>query len=417
LSEALERHVIDAWFPRCLNTESGGFLSDFNRRWRDRDTGQRMLEFQARQTRVCARLAMAFPEDARWQDWALHGLRFLRDRMWDRERGGWYWMVAPDGQPLAGATKHAHSGAYAVQTAALVFQATRERWALEHAEEAFHWYDRNAYDREFGGFHGWLTREGALISDRKLVPPGLEAIDPLGHDLGLKDVNVQGDWFETLFDLAENSELARVRELRDEIGALYVDRMTNEAGEVYYAFHRDWMPQPGPEWYGYGFEATHRFLSGAQLIPSMGRMEARAAQAMRHTLAVAGLPGGGFAYAGPAGRPLNLEGHRLRSRARVWWVQFEAIRCLALYAARESEPGPQFRRLREHWAFVRRHLLDDRHGGVFPRTRHGLRPWARADVPRQGWAFAKGHNWKDASHETGSLLMAIAALRGEPVVR
>jgi hypothetical protein len=33
-------------------------------------------------------------------------------------------------------------------------------------------------------------------------------------------------------------------------------------------------------------------------------------------------------------------------------------------------------------------------------------------VPRQGWAFQKGRDWKDASHETGALLASIAALRG-----
>jgi len=31
---ALWRHVIDAWFPRCLDLTHGGFLSDFDRAWR-----------------------------------------------------------------------------------------------------------------------------------------------------------------------------------------------------------------------------------------------------------------------------------------------------------------------------------------------------------------------------------------------
>jgi mannose/cellobiose epimerase-like protein (N-acyl-D-glucosamine 2-epimerase family) len=332
--------------------------------------------------------------------------------MWDREFGGWYWQTAPDGSPLGGSTKHSHSGAYAVQAAALTFQATGEKAALDHAEEGLAWFDRHALDAEFGGFHGWLTRDGSLIRTATDIPAGAKREEPLGHDLGLKDVNVHGDWFEALLDLVANEGSRRAHELLEESADIYLNRAITPAGEVHYAFHPNWMPQPGPEWYGYGFEAVHRFLMAAAMLPQFPDFSDRARKVMVHTISAARRREGGFAYAGPAGAPAQLEGSPLRVPARVWWVQFEGLRALALYAAKEEAPGPFTRGLQAHWAFLKRTLLGEKFGGIYTRPEADFRPWIRSWIPRNEWAFRKGDNWKDASHETGCLLEGIAALEG-----
>ena len=88
IRETLRRHVVDVWFPRCIDRERGGYDCDFDRRWRRRGPQHRMLEFQARQMRSAARLALCFPSEDRFHEFALHGLRYLRDVMWDGEHGG-----------------------------------------------------------------------------------------------------------------------------------------------------------------------------------------------------------------------------------------------------------------------------------------------------------------------------------------
>ena len=89
MQEVLRGDVIDVWFPRSVDRLRGGYNCDFDRRWRPQGPQDRLLEFQARQMRSAARLAMAFPEEDRFIDFALHGLRYLRDVMWDRRYGGW----------------------------------------------------------------------------------------------------------------------------------------------------------------------------------------------------------------------------------------------------------------------------------------------------------------------------------------
>ena len=53
LREALDP-LLDAWFPRCIDHEYGGFLCDFDYRWKASGPHRKMLEFQARQTRLAA---------------------------------------------------------------------------------------------------------------------------------------------------------------------------------------------------------------------------------------------------------------------------------------------------------------------------------------------------------------------------
>lgn len=101
MEAVLRKHVLDVWFPACIDDEQGGFHQSFDRQWRRFGDDGRMLEFQARQTRSLAQLAEAYPGEPRWREYALHGLRYLRDIMWDGEHGGWYWRVGADGAARA----------------------------------------------------------------------------------------------------------------------------------------------------------------------------------------------------------------------------------------------------------------------------------------------------------------------------
>ena len=95
---------------------------------------------------------------------------------------------------------------------------------------------------------------------------------------------------------------------------------------------------------------------------------------------------------------------------REWWVQFEALRTLAVWAGTE-EGDSLAPTLVAQWAFVRDRVLDHADGGVFWSCPSDFPVWARR---ARAHARRKGDAWKDASHETDALLEAIAVLRGAP---
>jgi mannose/cellobiose epimerase-like protein (N-acyl-D-glucosamine 2-epimerase family) len=408
----LRRHVMETWFPRCLDRDAGGFNCDFDRRWTRHGPQLRMLEFQARQTRMAARLALAFPREPQWVDAALHGFRYLRDAMWDRQHGGWFWMLGQDGQARADDTKHGHGIAYAVQACALVYEATGEPSALDLARDAFHWFDQHAHDDVYGGYRTWLRRDGSVITRG-----GAATHDPLGHDVGLKDVNTHGDWIEGLSEYLAITHDPHVQARLQELVGLFLSNFVTGEGALHYGCDAAWHPQPGIQRFGYALQAAHRLLQAAPFLAESSRARDSAERVFLHTIrrTWAG-DQGGFWFAGPAGPPDELEGVSLLVRRRVWWLQFEGLRSLVLYAVRDGEHCAPYAALaRRQWALVRDRMLDHVFGGTYATCPDDLpfraRPFGRWGL---GMALNKGNVWKDGSHETDSLVTCIRLLRAQP---
>lgn len=414
MEQALLRHVRHAWFPRCVDRERGGFLSGFNRRWEPEGPQQRMLEFQARQTRTAARLARNHPSDGDLAEFALHGFRYLRDVMWDAAGGGgWFWMLEADGTPSAAETKHAHSASYGVQACALVHDVTGEPSALELAHEGFAWFERHGWDQEHDGYHGWFRRDGTVIRNAGELPAGLPAEDPLNHAVGQKDINVQGDWFESLLDFLPHDRDGAVRTRLESLGHLYLDRLTTSEGRTIFAFEPDWTPVPGPEQYGYNFQGAHRMLDAAQALPGLGLAERAEALAV-HAFRSARRTGGGYAFSDGVKRRGPVDFSRFEPRRRAWWVQFEALRTAAQFAILPGRRQQAFRRVLERqWAYMRHKMFDERFDGVFGTDPSDLAPWERPRFRRAGPYGSKSSLWKDASHDADALVACVHVLRGE----
>jgi mannose/cellobiose epimerase-like protein (N-acyl-D-glucosamine 2-epimerase family) len=270
---------------------------------------------------------------------------------------------------------------------------------------------RRGHDDAWGGFHNWLRRDGAVIRTEVDVPAGLTAHDPLGQAVGLKDINVLGDWVEALMDLRAAapgcSGEGPLEGPLEELLRIYVEHATTVEGKAHYAFSHDWTPVTGTERMGFSFQAVHRMLR-SDLGPAWSdRLRARAHALIRHAVERASMRGGGFADLRDQD---PSAGDAVVADRRVWWVQFEALRALA-HVARDDGTPASADALRAHWSFVRRRMLDRTYGGVFDTCPADLRPWERR---ARRHATCKGHEWKDASHETHALLSTIAILRTVP---
>jgi mannose/cellobiose epimerase-like protein (N-acyl-D-glucosamine 2-epimerase family) len=205
LRDGLAKHVIAPWFPRSVDERDGGFTSGFDHRWRPIGANHRLLEFQARQTRSAAKLGSALPGDRSWAGIARHGVRYLDGVMRDTADGGWFALVDRSGQPLLGATKHAHGTAYLISCGVEAHRLTGDELPLAIAREAFEWLEATLHDDVHGGYHGWATRQGKVILGPGDLPAELRDrhTDHLGHAIGLKDANVHSDMLMALTLLAQ----------------------------------------------------------------------------------------------------------------------------------------------------------------------------------------------------------------------
>jgi mannobiose 2-epimerase len=384
LEHALWRHVLEPWFPRCIDHEHGGFLCDFDHAWNAVGPHLKLAEFQARQTWTAAEAARRYPEARGLREAALHGFEALAGMMWDRAEGGWFHCTDRAGRPLWRGAKHTHVFAYAIPACLAVHALTGEAAPRALAYEAFLWLDHHAHDREHGGYFGMMARDGRPLLAPSETWPGPK--DTLGTPLGCKDSNVQTDVLECLTEVAaalpDGPAPAR---LAAQIEA--IDRMTAPDGVLGHLWTPDWRRIDGPERIGYCLQGASGLVESSPL--RRVREVARRLLERGFTAGFDAAHGGFFEFGQAPGQP----------NAKVWWLQWEALSALACFGG-EDWKGRDRARFAELWAYIRRDLFDEEHGGC---------GWFCRDSAPAG-SNPKGTIWKDASHEARNLLYCLARL-------
>ena len=170
--EAELRRLLAVWFPRSVDRDNGGFLCDFDYRWKPSGSQCKMLEYQARQTLAAARGAAHSSDLNSLRAIATHGFRYLRDTMWDRSWGGWYRLLDQNGNPQELATKHGHGSSYAISACVACYELTDNPECLELAKLAFSWLEEKAHDAQHGGYFVFYQRDGTpnSVAGSKAVP-------------------------------------------------------------------------------------------------------------------------------------------------------------------------------------------------------------------------------------------------------
>ena len=397
--------LLEAWFPRVIDREHGGFLCDFDHRWRPTGPHRKMLEFQARQTRMAATAAELLPGRADIRAAAEHGFAYLRDVMWDREFGGFYRLLDRAGSPLEDGSKHGHGTAYALSACAAIHRLTRSPHSLDLAKRGFDWMERHAHDERNGGYFGYYRRDGRLILDKADSLPEYQLRDPIGTPLGFKDVNTTKDLMETMGQLAgvwpDGRVLERLREMIDVV----CTRIVVPPGSCHVFFNPDWTPVPDHAHYGHNVHMASLLLNAADSLDAgiREKTERTARSLLDCALEHAWDPkNSGFAYAGSTFGPMYFEGQVWFVAEKYWWPQAEALVGLVRLATTDG-PGIYSDRALALWRYIRTYLIDDRHGG-----------WYRCgrDAGRRTHKLPKADVWRDACHEGIALIKCIRSLDG-----
>ncbi len=403
LESVLQRHVLDVWYPRCIDHEYGGFLCDFDRRWQPCGPHDKMLEFQARQTWLAADALREYPDDERLRQATEHGLQYLQGPLWDAEHGGWYHMLDRAGAPLENHTKHAHGIAYGIAASAAVAKVTGEPAALELARAGFEWLDAHAHDTSHGGYFGLLTRDGKIVRHGGTAA-WPDEFDQIGTPLGYKDANVHSDLLEGLTLLHAVWPNARVAERLAEIVAFIAEKMSDADGGLRYLAHPDGRPLNRYVQYGHVLQSSHRLLAARRQLgqPELGLEDARRflAYALTHGL---DREHGGFHHA-------NSDAPNApRARSKQWWVQAEGLRALILVDGVGPDEPRFANELSAHWSYLRQFLFDERYGGIYFESIEGLPRWRRALGAHLAPAHftRKGSVWKYCGHEGHALLAGL----------
>ncbi len=405
------RQVLEAWYPRAVDREAGGFVSRFDHAWTPVGDQQKMIVTQARHTWTTAQAAMR-TDDPAYREMARHGVAFLRDRMWDAEHGGFYWLVERDGTPVpepdGRLIKQAYGNAFGIYGLAAAYEATGDADALALAQDAFRWLDAHAHDPEHGGYFNYLTREGVPLRE------GLGRTPP-------KDQNSSIHILEALTELYRVWPDPTLRARIEEMLLLIRDTITVDPGTLTLFSLPDWTPvsyrdssaavREANGYYdhvsfGHDVETAYLMLEAAEAL-GLDPAETLAAgkRMVDHSLRTGwDTRNGGFMEAGyyfRDGDPLVVV-----DSTKNWWAQAEGLNTLLLMG--DLDPAERARyhdRFLQMWGLIQGYLVDHEHGG-----------WYSGTLDRQpGLRHAdKGNIWKGPYHNARALLNVARRLRSEP---
>jgi len=337
-------HILDWWTEHMTDPESGGFIGRIDGQNRPDPAAPRGLVLNSRILWTFAAAART-QGNAAWLDMAGRACAYLRAHFLDREHGGAYWSVSPDGVPLS-TRKQIYGLAFAIYGLAECYRAGGPREALDEAIELFRWIEKFSFDGVRGGYLEAFARDGAPLADRRLSPR--DRNDPKTMNTHLHVLEAYANLYRTWPDHHLGQQLGRLIQV-------FLDHIVNPlSGHLCLFFDTGWAPQSEVISYGHDIETAWLLLEAAEVLGDGALLQKCRDNAVIMAIAAArGLDetDGGLWY----------ENHLFEKH---WWVQAEGMVGF-LNAWQISGEEHFLDKSVGCWQFVQRHLLDHAHGEWF----------------------------------------------------
>ena len=174
IASYLTKSLLPFWISRTVDTQYGGFLTHFDQFGNDSGEDEKSLIAQSRSVFTYSAAHRAGYGGGKLAEMACHGVDFLLDKMWDKEHGGFYWMMNRKGEVVID-EKIIYGHSFAIYSLSEYTLATGDPRGQEYAEKVFDLLQKYAVDTHFGGywemFHrNWdLKGPGSAGGDRKTL--------------------------------------------------------------------------------------------------------------------------------------------------------------------------------------------------------------------------------------------------------
>lgn len=102
---SIKTKLINKWYPAAIDKDHGGFLSTWTYDFKPTGQQDKMIVSQSRHVWTSSKAYEAYPDQQHFRESAEHGFRFLRDVMWDKEYGGFHTLVDRQGNVKSSANE------------------------------------------------------------------------------------------------------------------------------------------------------------------------------------------------------------------------------------------------------------------------------------------------------------------------
>lgn len=412
LSESLNKGILDVWYPRTIDSISGGFLSDFDYKWEMSGPQNKMIVTQSRHVWTCSTVAEFYPEKKdQYLKIARHGFQFLKDKMWDEKLGGFYNLVDREGNPLKSGKsdrfmKEAYGNAFGIYGLSAYARVSGDTVALSLAKKAFLWLDHHSYDPQFGGYFQFLEADGTPLKK------GFNGVPP-------KDQNSSIHLLEAFTELYRVWPDPLVKERLLMMLELIRDRITHPKGYLQLFLNEDLSPVSYRDssedarkknWYhdhisfGHDVETAFLMLEASEVagLENDTLTLRKAKKMVDHSIengwdkAVGGFYDAGYYFKGQDTVTIIKD-------TKNWWAQAEGLNSLLMMADLFPDDPHNYHSLfLKEWEYIDKYLIDHEHGDWYP---NGI------DKEPQEKLAMKAQIWKGNYHTSRSLMGCVKRLK------
>jgi len=406
MKKSMVDELLKPWYPAAIDTIDGGFLSTFTYDFKPQGNQDKMIVTQARHTWSNAKAAELFPSDAWYSAGEESGLRFLRDKMWDKQYGGFYTYTDRQGNPKQGAfaPKEAYGNSFALYALAAYYQSTGDTSALNFAIKEFHWLEQHSHDPVYKGYYQHMERDGTPIKRTASVSSTAET--------GYKDQNTSIHLLESFSELYNvwPDSLLKVR--LAEMLHLVRDVITDDKGDLRLFFQPDWTQVSYRDSsdvvilkhrnidcisFGHNVETAYLMLEASHLLGiKHDTLTNRIAKKMIDDALKNGWDNkvGGFYDEGYYFK--DKPGVTIIADTKNWWAQAEGLNTLLMMADKYPHDPHQYEeKFKQQWQYVQTYLIDHVHGD-----------WYQGGLDKQPnyKPALKGQIWKGTYHVFRALI-------------
>ena len=391
LEKVLQENIASFWYNKSLDQVNGGYTINFGPKGEPKGPGTKMIVTQARTMWLFARLARAGYEDENYVDAAEHGYRFLKEKMWDAENGGFFWEVDATGNEKLMPRKHLYGQSFALYAISEYFLATERQDVLDFAIRFFDLLEEKSHDKIYGGYIEFFNEDW--------TPVGAGETSYMGAPADMKLMNTHLHLMEamTTFYRACRMPLARER-LLELINIESNTVVRKDIGACTDKYDRDWTPRLEADYarisYGHDIENIWLLMdacdaAGIAKYPFGDLYRTLFEYSLKygydHNV-------GGFYDSGLFNQPAD----RL---TKVWWVEAEAI-VSALYMNRLTA-DPQYLDIFEQtYDYIEKHLVDFEYG-----------EWHASVTTRGAVQGDKASTWKAGYHNGRAMIECLEILK------
>jgi len=410
--ETTIHQMLNAWYPKDMDTMYGGFLSEFTYDFKPTSNQNKFIVTQARHTWSNCKAATRYPDVPYYKTLAQHGYKFLHDIMWDKTYGGFYTMIDRKGNVID-STKNAYGNAFGIYALAAYCKLTNDPGAMNFAQEAFMWMEKHSHDPVHKGYFQHMQRDGTPIKRTANIPAMAET--------GYKDQNSSIHLLEAFTELYTVWQNDIVKERLYEMLLLIRDTMIGNKGYLTLFFQPDWAPvsirdssdayiiaHHGLDYvsFGHNVETSYLLLEASHALSMQNDTTTLriAKQMMDHALQHAwDNKLGGFYDAGYYFK--DKPGLTIISTEKNWWSQAEEMNSLLMMSQLfPNDPMHYYDKFKQQWNYIQTYMIDHTYGDWYS---HGL------DIEPENKTALKGHIWKGNYHQFRSMMNCVDRLKGK----